>query len=241
MLRRRVQQHAEIDPDCDMVVIDGNCKTSRRICGEGLSEILFSKPLGKYTAVQCSATCAYKKRRCDKHVAEIEAPLPPEPSQSEVIVGHRRERVLASSASTALYHVCLVSREHKDVPNFPKRWVWLLFCLFYKNGIMSDKHGHLKFSVMFGCSEAFCKHARRCNMNAMKHQTHVTTKASAASVTRLQLREYWSQHNGGVSEPVRTPAQTLALVSCKTHKESLALRQRTHLSTTCLAVEQIGC
>ena len=101
-----------------IAVIDGNAKLARRICGRAVAELLHCAALGKYTAVQCADKPCFKKARCQKHAARVagDAAGPP---QTEVIVGHRRRRILHSAPTAEPYDVCFAIPEE---PQLGTRW-----------------------------------------------------------------------------------------------------------------------
>lgn len=97
MLELRVLKYRELDEDLNRVVVDGNLKLSRRICGRPVAELTKSKELGLMTAAPCSCTPSFKMRCCVKHCIS-HAPVETGPQQSEVIVRHRRKRILQTQA-----------------------------------------------------------------------------------------------------------------------------------------------
>ena len=122
MLSKRVSMCREAGEDLSKVVVDGNQKLCRRVCGRPVAELTECKPLGLFTATPCSCTPAFKQRRCQKH-SVASAPLDRGPEQSEVIVQHRRQRVLRSAADSEPYQVLLKLKEDRDNLKAPGRWV----------------------------------------------------------------------------------------------------------------------
>lgn len=122
MLQKRVSLCRQAGEDLSKVVVDGNQKLCRRVCGRPVAELTECKPLGLFTATPCSCTPAFKQRRCQKH-SLASAPQDRGPEQSEVIVQHRRQRVLRAAADGEPYQVLLKLEEDCDNPNAPGRWV----------------------------------------------------------------------------------------------------------------------
>ena len=121
MFYRRVQRFTEKGNSIKTVVIDGNAKLARRICGRAVAELMHCAPLDRYTATQCPCKPQFKMKCCGKHMASV---LSGDcgPPQSEVIVAHRRRRVLETAPKTEPYDVCLVVRGQEDNPGALKRW-----------------------------------------------------------------------------------------------------------------------
>ena len=121
MLSKRVELCRQLGEDLSKLIMDGNMKLNRRVCGRPVADLVESKELGLFTATPCSCTPAFKQRRCQMHnVAN-----PPEdrgPEQSEVIIKHRRQRVLRGSAQGEPYQVQLKVKEQLDDPDAPTRW-----------------------------------------------------------------------------------------------------------------------
>jgi hypothetical protein len=110
MKQRRVSLAQEAGVCLKTVVVDGNAKLSRRICGRNVAELLVCEPLGKCTAIACSGKPAYKKRRCEAHDSRPGLDGVEGPPQAEVVVAHRRPGVLLSAANTEIYEVCLAAQ-----------------------------------------------------------------------------------------------------------------------------------
>lgn len=109
-----------------VVVFDGNAKLCRRHCGRPVAELRHSTALEKYTATCCSEKPCRGSRRCQKHrpLAEGEAAQGEQkyPKQSEVIIAHRRRRILGTSACAAPYDVCLIDSRYEACVGYPRRW-----------------------------------------------------------------------------------------------------------------------
>ena len=127
MYQERLRGLAENGITPSVVVIDGNAKLARRICGRDVAELMQCSPLGKYTATQCSEKPSFGRKCCSKHqIRDLgDAAGPP---QSETIVCHRRRRVLESSASAEPYDVCLACVDEHGQPDRRLRQRWTAAC-----------------------------------------------------------------------------------------------------------------
>ena len=54
MFQKRVRLLAESGQPQTKIVMDGNAKLARRICGRAVAELMHCAPLGKYSATQCA-------------------------------------------------------------------------------------------------------------------------------------------------------------------------------------------
>lgn len=121
MLQRRLRQCRSLGEDVTRLVVDGNMKLSRRICGRPVAELTHSRELNLFTATPCSCTPVFKGRRCSKHRVSS-PPDDPGPAQSEVIISHRRRRVLRDYVEGEPYDVQLKAKDWLDDPAHPTRW-----------------------------------------------------------------------------------------------------------------------
>ncbi|CAK0792238.1 unnamed protein product [Prorocentrum cordatum] len=103
-IARRAMGLTDSGRSINTLVIDGNAKLARR-----------------HTATQCSCKPGFKLKRCSKHLARAltEDDGPP---QSEIIVSHKRRRVLETAPRAEPCDVCLAARDQKDIPGAPRRW-----------------------------------------------------------------------------------------------------------------------
>ena len=126
MLERRAQVLRDHGVTAKTAVVDGNAKLARRICARACAELMHSQPLGKYTATQCSEKPAFRLRCCRKHMPRPQAETTAL-GQSEIIVAHRRRRVLDDVPVAEPYDVCLASRDMRLASGLdhrtPRRWV----------------------------------------------------------------------------------------------------------------------
>ena len=122
MLQQRLQKCASLGEDVTKLVVDGNLKLSRRICGRPVADLSESKELGLFTATPCSCTPVFKKRCCAKHCTQS-PPADPGPEQSEAIVNHRRKRVFRGHTDGEPYDVELKTKEMLGNPQAPTRWI----------------------------------------------------------------------------------------------------------------------
>ena len=122
MLSKRVELCRQLGEDLSKLVMDGNMKLSRRVCGRPVAELNESKEFGLFTATPCSCTPGFKQRRCQKH--NVSRPLEDRgPEQMEVIVKHRRKRVLRGNSHGEPYQVQLKVKDQVDDRDAPTRWV----------------------------------------------------------------------------------------------------------------------
>ena len=122
MLKMRVRQCKEFGEDMTRANIDGDPKLARKICGRPVAELAHCGALGLYTATPCSCEPAFKKRRCMAH--DLTRPRAHrEPEQAEVVVGHRRRKILRSGACAEPYDVQLKDKDRVDDPKCPTRWI----------------------------------------------------------------------------------------------------------------------
>ncbi|CAK0879149.1 unnamed protein product [Prorocentrum cordatum] len=121
MFSRRGQGLTDSGRSINTLVIDGNAKLARRICGRAVAELMYPPSLERHTATQCSCKPGFKLKRCSKHLARAltEDDGPP---QSEIIVSHKRRRVLETAPRAEPCDVCLAARGQKDIPGAPRRW-----------------------------------------------------------------------------------------------------------------------
>jgi hypothetical protein len=122
MFERRVQMYADARRVAITIVIDGNAKLARRICGRPVAELMRCEPLGRYTATQCSEKPSRKRKQCEKHGRQAEHGPSRYPPQIEVVVAHRRQRILQTSPTAEPYEVCLVPRGEENNPLYRRRW-----------------------------------------------------------------------------------------------------------------------
>ena len=123
MLAKRVACCRAAGADLSKLVVDGNQKLCRRVCGRPVAEISESKALGMCTVTPCSCKPAFKQRRCRQHAASA-PPSDRGPEQSEVITGHRRLRVVHGAAIEGEpYQVQLKSKDSLDDSRVSGRWV----------------------------------------------------------------------------------------------------------------------
>ena len=122
MFTRRVDALRAAGVQAQTVVFDGNAKLARRSCGRQVAELVHCPVLGRYTATQCSETPGHKRKRCCFHAAGHVATVATGPPQSEIVLSHRRRRVLECSPVAEPYDVCLVARGQEGNPVAPRRW-----------------------------------------------------------------------------------------------------------------------
>ena len=85
MLGRRLRHLAQAGQNTRVIVVDGNCKLSRRICGRESSELLHHAGLMSQTVVRCGRTPSLKRKFCAAHLAGPTATDVPDIAQSEVV------------------------------------------------------------------------------------------------------------------------------------------------------------
>lgn len=108
MFDRRLAGADHSREDVSRAVVDGNMKLNARSCGRPAAELVECPELGLFSAGPCSKTPLFRKRRCREHDltgAHAEA------LGDEVVVAHRRRRVLLKDASACPYEVCLKATE----------------------------------------------------------------------------------------------------------------------------------
>ena len=69
MLQRRLRHLEQGGQDPSILVIDGNCKLSRRICGRDCADFMAHSGLNAQTVVRCGRTPVCKGQRCAFHAA----------------------------------------------------------------------------------------------------------------------------------------------------------------------------
>ena len=109
MFDRRLEGALQRGIDVSKVVVDGNMKLNGRVCGRPVAELLECPELGLFTACPCSKAPLQKKRRCREHL--LTAPDKPlVDADTEVIVAHRRRRVLLKAWTSQPYDVLVKPR-----------------------------------------------------------------------------------------------------------------------------------
>ena len=122
MFQDRLRQFYESGQELRLIVIDGNCKLARRICGRDAACLLHCEPLGAFAAVKCPRTPSFKKRWCLYHCRA--SPVPEgELEQTETIAAHRRSRRKLSASDIEPYDVRLIQRGDEGDPRARGRWV----------------------------------------------------------------------------------------------------------------------
>ena len=86
-----MRRQGEASRSIHVAVVDGNAKLSGRICARAHAEAQRSEELETCILHGCSASPAFKKRRCAAHsvTEKLADPFPP---QTEAIVSHRQSR-----------------------------------------------------------------------------------------------------------------------------------------------------
>ena len=86
-----------------------------------MAELLHCRALGKYSAVQCSEKRGFKMAVCLKHARRLGEEEEGN-QQSEVVVVHKKPRVLESAPMAEPYDVCLVLRGDENNSKVARRW-----------------------------------------------------------------------------------------------------------------------
>lgn len=122
MLQKRVDFCRGKGQDLSKLIMDGNLKLTSRICGRPVAELVPCKELGFFTAAPCSEPPAFKKRRCLQHATQARPDIVERP-EDQVIIAHRRHRILRQACCSDPYQVQLTYRDRIHEPNVPTRWV----------------------------------------------------------------------------------------------------------------------
>ena len=119
MLRRRVRHARDSNFSCQAVVMDGNCKLSRRICGRDVAEVRHHCGLQQQIVVRCACKPTLSQKCCARHTAAVA----PEHQDCEMIEAHRLSREQLPVETPEPYEVRLVDRRFAEDPKYQRRWV----------------------------------------------------------------------------------------------------------------------
>jgi hypothetical protein len=121
MLKRRLDHmHAANVPN-DTVIVDGNCKLSRRICGRDAAELKVHSGLKDQLVVRCGEPPAVKRRRCREHDAGVDAEALDRWGE-ERVESHRKCTGQRAATLRHPYEVRLVDRRFAGDAKYPRRW-----------------------------------------------------------------------------------------------------------------------
>lgn len=110
------------------VVIDGNAKLTRRVCGRDVGAVMECACLNAFTATKCPNKPAFKRKWCGVHESGTTSINPAVDASSgvvwpEMVEAHRRLRRDMTSNLPEPYEVRMVYREMADNPaSYYRRW-----------------------------------------------------------------------------------------------------------------------